>query len=160
MADSSPYHDPPLPLTAHLRELRKRILISGVVILLVFLGCWAISEHILAVIKAPLLPYARPQFDTLTEGFFSHLKAALFAALFLTFPITLVQIWLFVSPGLYGSEKKTSWPFLLFSFPLFVGGGGSSTLSFFRSPSSSWSTTTPRWCLRCVLGLISRSACD
>jgi sec-independent protein translocase protein TatC len=115
--------DPKMPLTAHLEELRRRMMIGGGVILLVFIVAWGFSKYILAFVQAPLLEYTTLQFDTLTDPFFSHLKAAFFTAIFLTFPVTLSQIWLFVSPGLYKREKYVMWPFLLLSFPLFVGGG-------------------------------------
>ena len=115
--------DPKLPLTAHLEELRKRMLIAGAVIMVGFVACWSFSGQILAVIEAPLQSFTRLQFDTLTDPFFSHLKAAFYTSIFLTFPVTLSQIWLFVSPGLYKREKSVMWPFLLLSFPLFVGGG-------------------------------------
>ena len=116
--------DPKMPLTAHLQELRKRMLIIFGVILVAFLVAWAFSKQILVFIQAPVIPYAKNlQFDTLTDPFFTHLKASFFAAVFLTFPLTLGQIWLFVGPGLYRREKKIVWPFLLVSYPLFVGGG-------------------------------------
>lgn len=115
--------DPQMPLTAHLEELRRRLLWTGAAIMLAFVVAWGFSQHILAFIQKPLTPFASLQFDTLTDPFFSHLKAAFFTALFVTFPVTLSQIWLFVSPGLYRSEKHMVWPFLLISFPLFVGGG-------------------------------------
>ena len=114
-----------MPLTEHLRELRKRLIIIFAIIGTVFLACYgAFSDEILEVIKGPVEPYAgQLQFDTLTDPFFSHLKASFFAAVFLTFPLTLAQIYLFVGPGLYNKEKKIIWPFLLVSYPLFVGGG-------------------------------------
>jgi len=115
--------DPQMPLTAHLEELRRRLLWTGATIMVAFVVAWGFSQHILTFIQEPLKPFATLQFDTLTDPFFSHLKAAFFAALFVTFPVTLSQIWLFVSPGLYRSEKHMVWPFLLISFPLFVGGG-------------------------------------
>lgn len=117
-------HDPKMPLTEHLRELRKRLMIAFIVIGIAFLAAWGFSDKIVAVVKAPVEPYAgKLQFDTLTDPFFTHLKASFFAAFFLTFPVTLSQIWMFVGPGLYKREKTIMWPFLLLSYPLFVGGG-------------------------------------
>lgn len=117
-------HDPKMPLTEHLRELRKRMLIIFAVVGVAFLVSWFFSAEIVQAIKRPVEPYTgQLQFDTLTDPFFSHLKASLFAAIFLTFPFTLAQIYLFVGPGLYKKEKMIIWPFLLVSYPLFVGGG-------------------------------------
>lgn len=117
-------NDPQLPLSQHLEEARKRLMVIMIGIFVVFLICWGFSAQIIQVVSAPVLPFVQSlQFDTLTDPFFTHLKAAFFAAVFLTFPITISQIWAFVSPGLYRKEKMVAWPFLLLSFPLFVGGG-------------------------------------
>ncbi|MCZ6472714.1 MAG: twin-arginine translocase subunit TatC [SAR324 cluster bacterium] len=116
-------NDPKLPLTAHLEELRKRLMIAMGGIFVVFVACWGFSQHIITVISAPVVPHVENlQFDTLTDPFFTHVKASFFTALFLTFPLTLSQIWLFVRPGMYKREKHVVWPFLLCSYPLFVGG--------------------------------------
>jgi sec-independent protein translocase protein TatC len=117
-------HDPPLPLTEHLRELRRRLLVilgfNGAVLI----GTWSISERVVGFIERPVLPYIKQlQFDTLTDPFFTHFKAAFYAAIFLSFPLTLFQLWRFVAPGLYARERRIAWPFLLGSYPLFVGGG-------------------------------------
>ena len=115
--------DEKMPLTAHLEELRKRMMIAMSGIFVVFLACWGFSKQIIAIISGPVTPLVgNLQFDTLTDPFFTHVKASFFAALFLTFPLTLSQIWMFISPALYRREKKVVWPFLLLSFPLFIGG--------------------------------------
>ena len=117
-------NDPKMPLTEHLRELRRRMVYTVAHLGTAFLICWYFREFIVWAIKQPVAPYVGAlQFDTLTDPFFTHLKASFFAAFFLTFPLTLGQIWMFVGPGLYKREKKVIWPFLLMSFPLFVGGG-------------------------------------
>lgn len=112
-----------MPLTEHLGELRKRLMIIMGGIFSVFIICWGFSKYIIAAVSAPVLPYVgQLQFDTLTDPFFTHLKASFYTAVFLTFPLTLSQIWLFIAPGLYKKEKLVVWPFLLCSFPLFIGG--------------------------------------
>jgi len=116
-------HDEKMPLTSHLEELRKRLMISMAAILVAFLACWGFSQHIIELVSAPITPWVKNlQFDTLTDPFFTHVKASFYTAIFLTFPITLGQIWLFISPALYKKEKTVVWPFLFLSYPLFVGG--------------------------------------
>lgn len=118
-----PLEDSRMPLTEHLVELRKRLAIAMGGILVGFVGCYYFSGQIIDFATAPVMLFVETlQFDTLMDPFFSHVKAAFFASIFLTFPLTMSQIWLFVSPGLYGKEKKVAWPFLLLSYPLFVGG--------------------------------------
>lgn len=119
----NPMDDPKMPLTAHLSELRKRMMITVSGIFIVFVICWGFSEYIIAAVTAPVIPFVQNlQFDTLTDPFFTHIKASLFAALFFTFPLTLSQVWLFIRPGLFKKEKTVVWPFLLLSYPLFIGG--------------------------------------
>jgi sec-independent protein translocase protein TatC len=118
-----PEHDRSMPLLEHLRELRRRLLIVVSAVVVTLMGTWSFSDRILRFITRPVLPYAHQlQFDTLTDPFFTHFKAAFYAALFLTFPVTLFEGWRFVEPALHRHEKRIAWPFLLFSFPLFVGG--------------------------------------
>jgi sec-independent protein translocase protein TatC len=59
----------------------------------------------------------------LQEAFFTYVKVAFFAAAFLGFPVIAIQIWLFVAPGLYKSEKKAFLPFLVATPVLFFLGG-------------------------------------
>jgi sec-independent protein translocase protein TatC len=61
-------------------------------------------------------------YTSLPEAFFTYMKVAFFASLFLTAPFTLYQIWKFISPGLYPREKKYVVPFVLTSSLLFIGG--------------------------------------
>ena len=112
-----------MPLVEHLRELRRRLLVVFITVFVAFIIAWGFSGEILEFLKAPVAKYGKLQFDTVSDPFFTHMKASFYAALFFTFPLTIWQIWLFVGPGLYKQEKKIAWPFLLLSFPLFVGGG-------------------------------------
>ncbi|MFN7633771.1 MAG: twin-arginine translocase subunit TatC, partial [Acetobacteraceae bacterium] len=61
-------------------------------------------------------------FTALYEAFFTYLRVALFGALFFSFPIWATQLWLFIAPGLYRSEKGAILPFLIASPFLFVLG--------------------------------------
>jgi sec-independent protein translocase protein TatC len=59
----------------------------------------------------------------LTEAFFTYLKVAFFAGIFVTFPVLLLQLWRFVAPGLYGQEKRAFMPFFVATPLLFFCGG-------------------------------------
>ncbi len=119
----------PAPLTSHLIELRARLVwVIGAMI--VGTGvCFAFVEPIYAFLVAPLADAMgegssqRLIYTGLTEAFFTYLKVAFFAGIFLTFPILLWQIWGFIAPGLYKSEKKAFWPFLVATPILFFAGG-------------------------------------
>ena len=123
-----PEKDVAMPLTDHLTELRRRLIISVAVVLggfVVATSCeMEFQQPILSLFRRPLDARNIPLvFDELTEPFFTYLAIGLYTSLFLTFPVVLSQLWLFISPALYNHERKAFWPFLLVSYPLFVGGG-------------------------------------
>jgi sec-independent protein translocase protein TatC len=106
-----------LPLTAHLQELRKRLILSFVAVGAGFVLCYAFAEPIFDILAAPLLK-AMPNggslvFISVAEAFFTYMKVAFVAGLILTSPFVLYQIWAFVAPGLYQKEKKYVIPFVL-----------------------------------------------
>ena len=61
-------------------------------------------------------------FTQLYEVFFTYVKVAFFGAAFISFPVVASQIWLFVAPGLYRSEKRALLPFLMATPVLFLLG--------------------------------------
>ncbi|MEO0441967.1 MAG: twin-arginine translocase subunit TatC, partial [Pseudomonadota bacterium] len=61
-------------------------------------------------------------YTKLYEAFFVEIKVAMFAAFFLAFPIISNQLWAFVAPGLYASEKRAFLPFLIATPLLFAAG--------------------------------------
>ncbi len=117
------------PLLDHIAELRMRLM-WGVMALLVGAGiCYLFVEDIYGFLVRPLAEAMGPSdtqrliYTNLTEAFFTYLKVSLFAGGFLTFPFIAGQIWRFISPGLYASEKKSALPFLIASPILFFVGG-------------------------------------
>jgi len=115
-----------LPLTAHLEELRKRLVRVLIVVGLGFGVCYLFKDWSFRVVTKPLVEVLPEHtgliYTGLPEAFFIHMKIAFFASLFLTSPFTLYQIWKFISPGLYARERKYVIPFVLSSTCLFVGG--------------------------------------
>ncbi|PKN60196.1 MAG: twin-arginine translocase subunit TatC [Deltaproteobacteria bacterium HGW-Deltaproteobacteria-11] len=115
-----------LPLTAHLEELRKRLVRSLIAIGVGFGACYYFKDGLFKIITKPLrdvLPKDSYMiYTSLPEAFFTYMKIAFFASLVLTAPFTLYQIWKFISPGLYSREKKYVIPFVLTSTLLFFGG--------------------------------------
>jgi len=63
-------------------------------------------------------------FTALTEGFLTYLKVAFWAALIFSMPVFLHQVWGFISPGLYGGEKRLAKRFVGWGMGLFAAGGG------------------------------------
>ncbi len=115
-----------LPLTAHLEELKKRLIRSLIGIGIGLFACYYYKEWLFRIVTKPLMDVMPKNsfmiFTSLPEAFFTYLKVSFFASLFLTAPFTLYQIWKFISPGLYPREKKYVVPFVLTSSILFIGG--------------------------------------
>lgn len=118
------------PLLDHLVELRKRLFFCLVAILLAFIGTYVFSREIFTVLVHPLLLAGQTKLITVGvfDGFFVQLKVALFAALMIAFPVIAMQLWAFVSPGLYMKEKRALLPFLFATPVLFIVGA---TMAYF-----------------------------
>jgi sec-independent protein translocase protein TatC len=127
------YNDQPMPLLEHLIELRQRLLYAVGALVLGFIVCFFFSEQLFNFLVDPLAAillergldegYRRLIYTDLTEVFFTYIKVAFFFGAFITCPIFLSQIWLFVAPGLYRHEKRAFMPFLIASPILFFTGG-------------------------------------
>ncbi|MDY6820233.1 MAG: twin-arginine translocase subunit TatC [Deferribacterota bacterium] len=125
-ANNNEYMDEKLPLTAHLEELRSRLIKIFICLIVVFSLCYWKSEIIFNFISEPLVRYL-PKDSTLaiiklTEGFITELKMSFFAAIFFSMPFILYQIWKFIVPGLYTHEKKYAASFVISASILFFIG--------------------------------------
>ncbi len=118
--------DKKLPLSAHLEELRKRLIYSFLGIGIAFAVSYAFIKEIVEFLMRPLVR-TLPQgsslvFTAVPEAFFTYLKAALLSGVFFVAPFVLYQIWAFVSPGLYEREKKYIFPYIFVSSFFFLAG--------------------------------------
>jgi sec-independent protein translocase protein TatC len=116
------------PLMEHLIELRRRLIWSMAAILVAFAVCFYFARdlynlllwpyRLAAGIDTPIeMIYTAPQ-----EFFFTEMKLALFGAIFIAFPVIASQIYMFVAPGLYRSERQAFLPFLIATPILFLAG--------------------------------------
>lgn len=118
------------PLLEHLSELRSRLIISLSVLGIASLGCFFVAQPIYDFLLAPFAAKAEALrgapleliFTAPMEFFFAKVKLALFAGIFLSFPVIAWQIYAFVAPGLYKNERGAFWPFLVFAPLLFTAG--------------------------------------
>jgi len=114
----------------HLTELRSRLVRSIIYLFLFFVVCYFFAENIYSFLVAPYAEAVKEDgldrrmiFTALHETFITYLKVAFFAAMFISSPIILTQIWKFVAPGLYKNEKKALLPYLIATPTLFLLGG-------------------------------------
>jgi sec-independent protein translocase protein TatC len=120
--------DTPMPLTAHLAELRSRLIWCMVALAVGFIACYGLSDKIVSALQSPVVLVGPPvrvplQIIAPAEAFITYIKVGLIAGLFLVLPFILYQLWKFVAPGLLEHEKKYTVPFLIGSAGLFYGGG-------------------------------------
>lgn len=126
-----------LPFTAHLEELRTRLIKCLAAVVAAFAGCYTVSQTLFDFVFAPLIRVLTTQGGTLTihrvqEAFLTHMKLALLAAVFVASPVILYQLWKFVAPGLYRHERRYVWPFV-----------GTATLFFFAGASFAYWVVLP-----------------
>ena len=119
------------PLLEHLNELRSRLIWSLLAVVAASLACFCAAKGIYNFLLAPLVNEAQigrgqTEFELIytapLEVFFVQLKLAMFAGLFVSFPIIAWQIYAFVAPGLYKNERHAFLPFLLAAPLLFTAG--------------------------------------
>jgi sec-independent protein translocase protein TatC len=115
-----------LPFTAHLEELRKRLIVCFVAVGIGFALSYGFKETLFNILVNPLVKVMKPGdsliFTGLPEAFFTYLKVAFLAGLMLAAPIIIYQFWMFVAPGLYDREKRLMLPIVMLSSFFFVGG--------------------------------------
>src|ERR1700690_2660062 len=121
---------PAMSFLDHLEELRRRIVYSIIAIAVGFFACWGYAEKIVGWMQKPIMEALRkngmPQtlvYLNPTDPFNLYLKVGALAGLFVACPVVLYQVWMFISPGLYRSEKRYVLPFMVSTIGLFMAGG-------------------------------------
>ena len=122
----TPENDPPMPLVAHLTELRERVLRALLAVLIGFIIMFPFANEIYTFVSAPLrelLPDGTTMIATgVASPFLTPFKLTLVLAIFLAIPVILFELWGFVAPGLYQKEKRIALPLLGSSVLLFYAG--------------------------------------
>jgi len=118
---------PKMTFLEHLEELRKRLLISIIAILVAFIVCWNFADRIFTWLSIPLSKFLpsgeKLVYTRLTEPFMLYMKVAFYAGIFVAAPVILWQLWLFISPGLYKRERRYAAPFIIIATLFFLLGG-------------------------------------
>ena len=114
------------PFTAHLDELRKRLIICFVAIGVGFVACYFFKVELFYILVAPLQKVMKSGetliYTHLPEAFFTFLKTAFIGGLMLASPVIIYEFWMFIAPGLYDREKRLLLPILFLSVVFFIGG--------------------------------------
>jgi sec-independent protein translocase protein TatC len=130
MSAKDEIEDSAAPLVEHLAELRNRLIYAVSAFLVAMILCFVVAEPILNFMLEPIersmrdlgdpnpvMQYTAPQ-----EYFFVLVHISVVAGLMVSFPVIAYQLWRFVAPGLYRSEKQAFLPFLIASPVLFLLG--------------------------------------
>ena len=139
----------------HLDELRKRLTHAIVALLAGFLGAFAFAQQAQEFVMRPLLATLPPGdsfvYTEPGEQFFLFIKIAAILGLLISSPYVMLQVWLFIAPGLYANEKRLAVPFVVFSSGLFLAGAAFShylafpmAFQFFASFSTAQVRFMPR----------------
>jgi sec-independent protein translocase protein TatC len=123
-----------MSLFEHLRELRYRLVVAAVAIIVGMIACSFFMDELFAVLRHPYdvaiadLKARKPESVTtlvnqgITSPFTLSLKIAMVGGMLLTAPIWLYQLWAFIVPGLLSKEKKWAVIFISAATPLFFAG--------------------------------------
>lgn len=106
------------PLMDHLIELRQRLITALIAFVAMFLLCFLVARQIYNVLVWPYIwasghEHVRLIATHFLEQLFTHIKLAMFGAAFFSFPIVATQIYKFVAPGLYKTERRAFVPYLI-----------------------------------------------
>ena len=122
--------DSSAPLIEHLAELRQRLIYSASAFIVGMVICFTVWNPIFDFLTHPLCSAMAVKGHSdcglilikLQEGFFVAISISLLGGLVVSFPFIAFQMWRFVAPGLYKSEKGAFLPFLIASpFMFFLG---------------------------------------
>jgi len=115
-----------IPFTAHLEELRKRLITCFIAVAAGFALSYGFKEQLFAVLTQPLISVMKQGdsliYTGLPEAFFTFLKVAFLSGFMIASPVLIFQFWMFVAPGLYNKEKRLLIPIILLSTLFFLGG--------------------------------------
>ena len=126
MSEPAANPNPEGGFVSHLIELRNRLVYALGAVGVVFLALVPFANQVYALIAQPLMDVLPPGMSMIAtevaSPFLTPLKFTLAAAVTLTIPFLLYQVWAFVAPGLYKHEKRMVVPLVVSSVLLFYTG--------------------------------------
>ena len=114
------------PLISHLIELRSRLIKAVVTVLVLILVMFPFAGKIYTIIAQPVISNLNQGNEMIATGvlspFLTPFKMVIILAVIISMPVIIYQLWAFVAPGLYKSEKRIAMPILISSIVLFYLG--------------------------------------
>ncbi|HYK64146.1 MAG TPA: twin-arginine translocase subunit TatC [Patescibacteria group bacterium] len=116
-----------MSLIEHLQELRTRLIRAFIAVAVGFILAYAIADPLFHMLTWPIREVSGGKVlligTGVGEAFYTKIKVALIAGLFIASPVVFYEIWKFIAPGLYETERKLAKPFVFFATIFFVLGG-------------------------------------
>ncbi|HEV2170067.1 MAG TPA: twin-arginine translocase subunit TatC [Candidatus Binatus sp.] len=116
-----------MSLIEHLQELRTRLIRAFIAVGIGFIIAYAIADPLFAALTWPIREVSGGKVlligTGVGEAFYTKIKVALIAGLFIASPAVFYEIWKFIVPGLYDTERRLARPFVIFATIFFVLGG-------------------------------------
>lgn len=126
-----------MPFTAHLEELRRRLIYCFIAIAIGGLVSYFFKERVIKILTSPLIEALKAEaqksgnktdvlqtliFTGPHEAFVTYIKLAFICGMVLAIPIILYHFWRFIAPGLYTHERKYLFPVICLSTVFFLLG--------------------------------------
>jgi len=118
-----------MSLGEHLLELRKRLGMIGLSIVLAAIGGWFLADPVWSALSDPIIEIARERnrdaeinYTTVTEAFDTKIAIAVVLGIVMAAPVWLYQVWAFFVPALMKRERRSALGFLSAAVPLFLAG--------------------------------------
>jgi sec-independent protein translocase protein TatC len=116
-----------MPIMEHLRELRVRLIRVVIAVTAGFIVAYFFSDQLFAALTLPIRQVSNDKLlligTGVGEAFFTKIKVSLIAGLFVSSPAVFYEVWKFIAPGLYQTERRMAFPFIFFASIFFVAGG-------------------------------------
>lgn len=129
MSNADDIEESSAPLIEHLAELRNRLIRAALAFVVGIFICFPFAEQIFSFLSNPICSALNERGQDcglimikLQEGFFVAIRISIMGGFALAFPVISYQLWRFVAPGLYKSEKNAFLPFMLASPFMFFAG--------------------------------------
>jgi sec-independent protein translocase protein TatC len=118
-----------MALKDHVRELRNRLVISGIAVLLGAVGGWFLYDPVMVAVQQPLMEISAQQgrraeinYGSVGSPFDLKIQVSIFLGLLVSSPVWIYQIWAFITPGLKRKERRYTLGFMFAAVPLFLLG--------------------------------------
>lgn len=136
-----------MTLIGHLTEVRQRLMKILLTVTILFLGLVYFSNNIYHLVSAPLISHLPPGASMIatdvTSPFFTPIKLTGMVSVALSIPVILYQLWAFIAPALYQTEKRLVMPLMVASTLLFYLGAAFAYFIVFPLAFGFFAATTP-----------------